>query len=119
MPAPRERRYATVAIASCCNKGVAAAHDGKTLHKVRSSWMFSGIPSTRRVQMAKQRKSPLLTTAEAAEFLRLKKHTLENMRWQGTGPPFRKHGGRVFYHRTEIRAWSDQARRRSSSARKE
>ena len=35
----------------------------------------------------------LLTTIEAAEYLRLKKHTLENMRWQGTGPPFRKHGG--------------------------
>ena len=68
--------------------------------------------------MAHQRKSQLLTTAEAAEFLRLKPHTLENMRWQGTGPPFRKHGGRVFYHRAEIKQWSDQARRRSSSGRK-
>jgi hypothetical protein len=57
----------------------------------------------------------LLTTAEAADYLRLKKHTLENMRWQGTGPPFRKHGGRVFYHRAELKQWSDQARRRSSS----
>ena len=68
--------------------------------------------------MARQRKSPFRTTAETAEFFRLKKHTLENMRWQGTGPPFRKHGGRVFYHRAEIREWSDQARRRSSSGRK-
>ena len=68
--------------------------------------------------MANQRKSQLLTTAEAAEFLRLKPHTLENMRGQGTGPPFRKHGGRVFYHRTELKLWSDQARRRSSSGRK-
>lgn len=57
----------------------------------------------------------LLTTEEAADELRLKKHTLENMRWQGTGPPFRKHGGRVFYHRAELRAWSAQSRRRSSS----
>ncbi|MBX9591305.1 MAG: helix-turn-helix domain-containing protein [Hyphomonadaceae bacterium] len=68
--------------------------------------------------MATQRKSQLLTTAEAGELLRLKEHTLENMRWQGTGPPFRKHGGRVFYHRAEIKHWSDQARRQSSSGRK-
>ena len=68
--------------------------------------------------MATQRKSQLLTTAEAGELLRLKEHTLENMRWQGTGPPFRKHGGRVFYQRAEIKRWSDQARRQSSSGRK-
>lgn len=68
--------------------------------------------------MARQPKTQLLTTAEAGELLRLKEHTLENMRWQGTGPPFRKHGGRVFYHRAEIKQWSDQARRQSSSGRK-
>jgi hypothetical protein len=68
--------------------------------------------------MANQRRQQLLTTAEAAEELRLKKHTLENMRWQGTGPPFRKHGGRVFYHRSDLRKWSEQTRRRSSSGEK-
>lgn len=68
--------------------------------------------------MANPRKSQLLTTAEAAEFLRLRKHTLENMRWQGTGPFFRKLGGRVFYHRADLKEWCDQARRRSSSGRK-
>ena len=47
--------------------------------------------------MSRQRRSPLLTTAEAAVWLRIKPHTLENMRYQGTGPKFRKHGGRVFY----------------------
>ena len=68
--------------------------------------------------MTRQPKTQLLTTAEAGELLRLKEHTLENMRWQGTGPPFRKHGGRVFYHRAEIKQWSDKARRQSSSGRK-
>jgi hypothetical protein len=72
----------------------------------------------REVEMARQRKSPLRTTAETAEFFRLKKHTLENMRWQGTGPPFRKIGGRVFYHIADLKQWSEQARRRSSSGRK-
>lgn len=68
--------------------------------------------------MITRRRHHLLTTAEAAEELRLKKHTLENMRWQGTGPPFRKHGGRVFYHRTDLKNWSQQTRRRSSSGEK-
>jgi hypothetical protein len=65
--------------------------------------------------MSRPRRSPLLTTAEAAIWLRIKPHTLENMRYQGTGPKFRKHGGRVFYLRRELRAWSDTMRRQSSS----
>ncbi len=65
--------------------------------------------------MAKRISSPFLTADEAAAFLRLAKHTLENMRWQGTGPKFRKHGGRIFYHKTELKQWSEQGRRHSSS----
>ena len=38
--------------------------------------------------------NPFLTVGEAADYLRLKKRTLDNMRWTGTGPKFRKHGGR-------------------------
>jgi Helix-turn-helix domain len=62
-----------------------------------------------------RRRQQLLTTAEAADWFRLKKHTMENMRWQGTGPIFHKIGGRVFYHRADLRRWLQQARRRSSS----
>ncbi|MBS0251281.1 MAG: helix-turn-helix domain-containing protein [Proteobacteria bacterium] len=61
--------------------------------------------------------SPFLTVDEAAAYLRLKKHTLDNMRWQGTGPRFRKHGGRILYHRDELKEWSDGLRRRSTSGR--
>jgi hypothetical protein len=68
--------------------------------------------------MSRQRRSPFLTIAETAELLRLEKHTLDNMRWQGTGPPFRKHGGRIFYHRDEVIEWSKSGRRKSSSGRK-
>jgi hypothetical protein len=67
--------------------------------------------------MVKSRRSPLLTTPETAERLRLKKHSLDNMRWQGTGPPFRKIGGRVFYHIDDLKKWLDEARRRISSGR--
>jgi hypothetical protein len=85
----------------------------------------SGLPAFspefqlfRENQMATRRKSFLLTTAETAKMYRLKKHTLENMRWQGTGPPFRKIGGRVFYHRGDLKKWFEQTRRHSSSGRK-
>ena len=65
--------------------------------------------------MPKSPQSPFLTVAEAADFLRLKPHTLDNMRWQGTGPKFRKHGGRIFYHRAELTHWSETNRRQTSS----
>jgi hypothetical protein len=65
--------------------------------------------------MKQPRPFPLMTTTEAAALLRLKPHTLENMRWQGTGPKFRKHGGRVYYHRRDLKVWSDNSRRQTSS----
>ena len=65
-----------------------------------------------------KRRVDLFTTTEAAEFYRLKKHTMENMRWQGTGPIFLILGGRVFFHRTDLELWLQQARRRSSSGEK-
>jgi hypothetical protein len=36
--------------------------------------------------------NPFRTVREAGDYLRLKKRTLDNMRWMGTGPSFRKHG---------------------------
>jgi excisionase family DNA binding protein len=81
---------------------------------------FLDLPrnSEREDQMASRRKSQLLTTVEAAEVLRLKKHTLENMRSEGRGPIFTKLGGRVFYHRADLRRWCNEGRRRSSSGEK-
>jgi Helix-turn-helix domain len=59
--------------------------------------------------------NPFLTVAEAASYLRLKKRTLDNMRWIGTGPKFRKHGGRIYYHVDELKEWSFNSRRNSTS----
>ena len=53
--------------------------------------------------------SPFLKVEEAANYLRLKKRTLDNKRWMGTGPTFRKHGGRVYYRLEEISKWSDDS----------
>jgi hypothetical protein len=61
--------------------------------------------------MGQHRKRNLLTTKEAAAWLRLSPHTLENMRWLLTGPRSVKHGGRVFYKREDLRSWSDASRR--------
>jgi len=50
-----------------------------------------------------------LTTAEAAEFLRLSPRTLERLRVEGTGPRFMKAGrgkrARVLYCLRDVRDW--------------
>ena len=62
--------------------------------------------------MARTKRSQFLTTAEAAEFLRLKKHTLRTCARRKAAHLSRKHGGRVFYHLDELIAWSKSTRRK-------
>ena len=49
---------------------------------------------------------PFLTVIEAANYLGLRRQTLDNYRWQGGGPAYRKHGGRVFYDKADLDRWS-------------
>jgi len=79
------------------------------------SGIFFELESTR--AMTRYR-SDFLNTAETAQILRLKKHTMENMRCAGHGPVFYKLGGRVFYRRADLRRWLALARRRTSSGEK-
>jgi hypothetical protein len=65
--------------------------------------------------MEQLNQNPFLNVAEAGDFLRFKKRTLDNMRWRGTGPSFRKHGGRIFYHIDELKEWSLATRAKSTS----
>jgi excisionase family DNA binding protein len=58
---------------------------------------------------------PFLTTKEAAVWLGLTRNTLEKWRVKGSGPPYRKHGRYVRYHRQDLIAWSEARRRRSTS----
>jgi excisionase family DNA binding protein len=58
-----------------------------------------------------------LTIAEAAELLRVHRRTLDNMRWRGTGPVFRRHGGRIVYQRDELLAWSAERKARNTGPR--
>jgi DNA-binding transcriptional MerR regulator len=53
------------------------------------------------------RKCRFLSVVDAAEYLGLKRSTLDHYRWIGGGPKYRKHGGRVFYTEADLNAWSD------------
>jgi predicted DNA-binding transcriptional regulator AlpA len=50
----------------------------------------------------------MLRTAEAGRFLGLSGRTLEKHRVYGTGPVFRKIGGRVVYAISDLQAWADR-----------
>lgn len=61
----------------------------------------------------------LLTTSEAARFLRLSAQTMERLRVTGDGPAFIKlgpgRGARVVYRRSDLDAWLHAQRRDSTS----
>jgi predicted DNA-binding transcriptional regulator AlpA len=56
-----------------------------------------------------------LRTPEAARFLGLSGRTLEKHRVYGTGPRYRKIGGRVVYALDDLKSWADQGLRTSTS----
>jgi hypothetical protein len=56
-----------------------------------------------------------LRTPEAARFLGLSGRTLEKHRTYGTGPAYRKLGGRVVYSIDDLRAWADRGAVTSTS----
>ena len=55
-----------------------------------------------------------LRTKEAAYFLGLSRRTLEKHRTYGTGPTYRKIGGRVLYAVRDLEAWSAIGTRKST-----
>ena len=54
-------------------------------------------------------------THDAAAFLGLSGRTLEEHRCTGTGPVFRKLGGRVVYAIDDLEAWAAERARNSTS----
>jgi len=57
----------------------------------------------------------LLRTPEAARFVGLSARTMEKHRIYGTGPCYRKLGGRVVYAIEDLQAWCDQGLKSSTS----
>lgn len=56
-----------------------------------------------------------LRTPEAARFLGLSDRTLEKHRTFGTGPVYRKLGGRIVYALQDLQTWADRGLRQSTS----
>ncbi|MFC3074611.1 helix-turn-helix transcriptional regulator [Shinella pollutisoli] len=56
----------------------------------------------------------LLRTKEAARFLGISIRTLEKHRTYGTGPTYRKVGGRVLYTVRDLEDWSAAGERKST-----
>ncbi|QND52103.1 helix-turn-helix domain-containing protein [Phyllobacterium sp. 628] len=56
-----------------------------------------------------------LRTQEAAHFLGLSARTLEKHRTYGTGPSYRKLGGRVVYAVDDLQAWTERGAVTSTS----
>jgi hypothetical protein len=56
-----------------------------------------------------------LPAAEAARMLGLSAATLSKHRMYGTGPAYRKLGGRVVYVPDELKRWADQGLRNSTN----
>ncbi len=64
---------------------------------------------------ALQTQSRYVRTHEAARLLGLSPRTLEKYRCHGSGPTFRKLGGRVVYAVIDLDAWADAGACRSTS----
>jgi predicted DNA-binding transcriptional regulator AlpA len=56
-----------------------------------------------------------LRTPEAARFLGLSGRTLEKHRTFGTGPVYRKLGGRIVYALEDLQFWANRGLRQSTS----
>ena len=56
-----------------------------------------------------------LRTTEAARFLSLSGRTLEKHRTFGTGPRYRKIGGRVVYALADLQSWADRGLQTSTT----
>ena len=56
-----------------------------------------------------------LRTPAAARYLGLSGRTLEKHRTYGTGPKYRRLGGRIVYALEDLQAWADLGAKRSTS----
>jgi hypothetical protein len=65
--------------------------------------------------MSDEGENDFLIVAEAAKVMRMAKRTLDNHRSKGTGPKFRRHGGRIVYRRRDLLEWSEQRAARTAA----
>lgn len=56
-----------------------------------------------------------LRTPDAARFLGISIRTMEKHRTYGTGPTYRKIGGRIVYSVDDLQAWTEDGARKSTT----
>ena len=66
------------------------------------------MPDTQQTFTERRDGDELFNVKEAANYLRLKRSTLDHYRCEGRGPIYRKHGARVFYTRKSLDDWSNR-----------
>ena len=59
--------------------------------------------------------APLMSTAEAATYLRVSKSYLDKLRVYGGGPKFLRFGKRILYRKSDLDAWAAERRFGSTS----
>jgi hypothetical protein len=67
------------------------------------------------IEIATSAVQRFLKTPDAATHLGLSARTLEKHRCYGTGPVYRKLGGRIVYAIADLNAWAEIGRRNSTS----
>jgi hypothetical protein len=70
--------------------------------------------SRRRNLMSDETENDFLVVSEAAKVMRMAKRTLDNHRCKGSGPKFRRHGGRIVYRRCDLLEWSERRAARTA-----
>jgi predicted DNA-binding transcriptional regulator AlpA len=91
---------------------------GRVIYAVSDLQEWAGLGGAKRLAIDPARTAVLpemLSTPEAARFLKVSVRTLERHRVYGTGPEFSKVGRRVFYASDDVRAWADRGAKRSTS----
>jgi excisionase family DNA binding protein len=68
--------------------------------------MSASFPKTG-VVMVPVSSSSMLTPDDVAELLRVSRFTLENWRFEGSGPDWFRIGRRIRYRRSDLDAWVD------------
>lgn len=81
----------------------------------KASATASSTPPKQAPTLDTQNPPRYLTTPEAAQLVCLSPRTLEKHRLFGTGPNYRKIGGRVIYASTDVLEWAESGAKASTS----
>ena len=99
---------------ACCATGSTHLMSGPVCCLYDGSFQGPARILRKRVKMTSTH-NPFLTTAEAADYLRLSRQFLEIARHRGDGPPYIKLSRAVRYHRPSLDQWMLERQRNHSA----